>query len=198
MNQLTVSDEQALVWVRWWVQGARQANASWCLARVNSELRACLQRHEGPWLDQLLGMTSAWPPPPNANLLPLLALDDAHWSRGLTLAVAVCVGSQPLPLPGLNQADLVWCRRLGKGLQPGYWLPGQWHEGSPFTRGLRLLRAWVGDLVWQRLRLRFARDAIEEAERLTFTDLPTPRLAALWQAVGWYVITFPPQGHVPC
>lgn len=194
MSRLT--DEQALGWVRWWVQGARQADASWRLgeAGVSPELRACLQRLGGPWLDQLLGMTSAWPPPPNANLLPLLALDDARWSRGLTLAVAVCAGNQPLALAGLDPADLIWCRRLGKGLQPGCWLPDQWHEGSPFTRGLRLLRAWVGDQVWQRLRLHFVRDAIEEAERLNFEDLPAPRLAALWQAVSWYAITSPPQG----
>ncbi|MGN7738566.1 hypothetical protein ACTJKT_01015 [Pseudomonas sp. 22526] len=128
-------------------------------------------------------MTSAWPPPPNTNLLSLLAMDEACWSRGLILAVAVCAGSPPLALPGLDPADLIWCRRLGKSLQPGFWLPDQWHEGSPFTRGLRLLRAWVGDSVWQRLRLHFARDAIEEAERVTFEGLPAPRLAALWQAI---------------
>ncbi|MGE7955663.1 hypothetical protein ACQKQA_03520 [Pseudomonas sp. NPDC089530] len=196
MSSLKVTPQQALDWVRWWVEGARQAEASWQLGAegIAPGLLARLRDESGPWLDQRLGMTAAWPVPPNPGLLPLLALDSRQWQRVLRLAVAVCAGSQPQVGHGLDDAERVWCRRLGRALQPGHWLPGQWRDGSVQVQGLRLMRAWVGEPVWQRLRLRFVRALVEDAERQPFAGLPGARLTALWQAVGWYALTFIPQG----
>ncbi|MDI2591021.1 hypothetical protein NYP20_19160 [Pseudomonas sp. N3-W] len=191
MSLINVSQAQALAWVRWWVEGARGADRDWRLGEegVTPELLAWLRRHPGAWLDRHLHMTSTLPPAPNAHLLPLLGADSGQWSRVLSLVVTVCAGSEALHPGALDRADLIWCRRLGRALQPGHWLPVQWPQGTPHIQGLRLLRAWVGEPVWQRLRLRFARPAIEEAERLAFDDLPAARLAALWQAVVWYAST---------
>ncbi|MGE8187526.1 hypothetical protein [Pseudomonas sp. NPDC086278] len=196
MSLLNISDEQALAWVQWWVSGARVADSSWCLgdAPVRPELWAWLQRHPSAGLDRYVGLTATLPPTPQANLLPLLRLNTAQWSRVLNLVVQVCAGNDPLRETDLDAADLIWCRRLGRALQPGRWLPAQWPGSAAHVQGLRLLRAWVGEPVWQRLRLHFDRRRIEDAECVAFDNLPASRLEALWQAVAWYAITLFAEG----
>ncbi|MFJ4192632.1 hypothetical protein [Pseudomonas sp. NPDC089534] len=180
MTSLEVTPPQALAWVRWWVvAGPKNPSASARLAQVPEA-----------WLERCAGMDATLPAPPNPGLLPLLALDAAQWSRVLALAAAVCAGSQAAP-QGLDEAGRLWCRRLGRALQPGHWLPARWRDGDSRTQGLRLLRAWVGEPVWQRLRLEFAGTPIEDAP---LEGLPHARLASLWQAVGWYALTFTTQG----
>lgn len=193
MSHLIVSDEQALAWAHWWVQGARQAHVSWCLN--DSGVTAALRDRLGDqWVDRLQDITGVLPPSPNSSLITLLQLDEAHWLRLLMLVSAICAGSQLRNTTGLEPSDLNWCLRLAKALQPGCWLPSQWQQGSPFAGSLRLLRSWVGDSVWQRLRLRFARDAIVEADEVFLDSLPALRLEALWHASTWYVLTLPLQG----
>ncbi|QXI31248.1 hypothetical protein [Pseudomonas vanderleydeniana] len=195
MNTLSISEPQALAWVRWWVASGQGADTSWQLGRASlgPEWQARL-RAAPPWVEQHLGLRAAWPEPPNPGLLPLLGLDAGQWQRVLQLAVAVCSGSQSETGLVLDEADRTWCRRLGRALQPGHWLPGHWHDGGIELQGLRLLRAWVGEPVWQRLRLGFARPMVEAAEQQAFEELPPARLNALWQAVGWYALTFITQG----
>ncbi|MBX9404943.1 hypothetical protein K5E40_04545 [Pseudomonas baetica] len=199
MNSPQVSPEQALAWVRWWVQGARRAESGWVLGEQGIEPRrlAFLRSHSGPWLDAHLGMSNEWPPSPNPVLLPLLSLDCTQWLRVLNLVVVVCAGSQSAEVGGLSRAELVWCRRLGKALQPGHWLPPSWSADSPEIRGLRLLRAWVGEAVWRRLRLIFDRSRVAAAEAHCFAPLPPQRLTSLWQAVGWYALTFQNEQGTP-
>lgn len=193
---MIASPAQALGWVRWWVEGARNADPDWRLgaASASPEWRAWLHRHPGAWLDQHLNMTSTPAPPPNVTLLPLLSLDATQWPRVLSLVVTVCAGNEPPDDALLEPADLIWCRRLGRALQPGRWLPPQWSDSPRDLQGLRLLRAWVGETVWQRLRLHFARPAVENAEQVLFDALPAARLSALWQAVAWYAFTPSAQG----
>lgn len=197
MKSLNVTSQHALDWVIWWVEGARLAENSWHLGAegIPPGLLARLREEPGPRLDQYLGMSATWPPPPNLGLLPLLALDEQKWEWLLRLAVVVCSGSQRKAGHRLDDSEWLWCRRLGRALQPGHWLSEQWCDGSVQVQGLRLLRAWVGDPVWRRLRLRFNNALVADAERQPFVGLPRARLDALWQAIGWYVLTFKPQGE---
>ncbi|WP_226499274.1 hypothetical protein [Pseudomonas sp. MWU16-30322] len=199
MSVPAVSPEQALAWVRWWVQGARQAEADWALGEQNvaTHCLAFLRSHSGPWLDAHLGMSAEWPATPNPVLLPLLSLDREQWRRVLNLVATVCAGSQTPQPPGLSQPELIWCRRLGKALQPGNWLPPTALADTAEIRGLRLLRAWVGESVWSRLRLTFARSRVVDAERVSFASLPGQRLTSLWQAVSWYALTVPNEQGTP-
>ncbi|WP_139835895.1 hypothetical protein [Pseudomonas sp. R16(2017)] len=175
MKPQEVTPPQALAWVRWWADAAPPSNTPW----------------PAEWRARHAGMGATRPAPPNGGLLPLLVLDAQQWAKVLSLAVAVCAGSQGEPPPGLDDAGLRWCRRLGRALQPGHWLPARWREGDTQSQGLRLLRAWVGEPVWQRLRLEFACTSIEDAP---LQGVPHARLASLWQAVGWYALTFTTQG----
>ncbi|SEQ35818.1 hypothetical protein SAMN05216600_105154 [Pseudomonas cuatrocienegasensis] len=146
-------------------------------------------------LDRRLGMTSTLPPAPDALLLPLLALSAAQWALALDLCVSVCAGSRMPRPPHLDEPTWLWCRRLGRALQPGHWLPESWDARQSQVAGLVLLRAWVGERLWQRLRITFARDAVGQAERLPLDEIPKARLCALWQAVGGYVLNTRMEEH---
>jgi hypothetical protein len=188
---MKVSEPQALVWVCWWTQGWRQAHASWQLrdaAGMSEATLSLLGQVDEAMLDRCLGMTSALPPAPDTLLLPLLDLSAAQWALALELCVSVCAGSR-MPRPDtLQEPTWRWCRRLGRALQPGRWLPENWDARQPQVAGLMLLKAWVGDQLWQRLRVKFAREAVDQAECLLLADIPNAKLCALWQAVGGYVL----------
>lgn len=179
-------DESALRWVDWWVRGAEQAYGD---LPADSALRTWLREHPEERLPD-----TEMPPPPNLILLPLLALEPAQWSRLFSLVATVCDGAHRPARLGLGPAELIWCRRLGKALQPGRWMPVTGFADAPDIQGLRLLRAWVGETVWQRLRLSFARADVVEAERHPWHGLPATRLIALWQAAAWYWLTLFAQG----
>ncbi|MBX8516378.1 hypothetical protein K5D69_16925 [Pseudomonas cichorii] len=189
---MKVSEPQALVWVCWWTQGWRQAHESWQLhdsAGMSASTLRLLGQVDDAMVDRYLGMTSTLPPAPDALLLPLLELDDEQWALALELCVGICAGSR-VPRPdSLDEPTWLWCRRLGRALQPGHWLPEHWDARQPRVAGLSLLRAWVGDRLWPRLRVKFARDAVDQAECLSLDDIPQARLCALWQAVGGYVLS---------
>lgn len=188
---------QSLYWVRWWAEGWRDTHASWQLPaelQLPLPMLELLRKTRGAWLDRRLGVMSSIPPPPPVTLLPLLPLAPEQWQHVFSLVVTVCGGSVVRSRNLLAKPDPLWCRRLGKALQPGHWLPATWREYRAEAVGLALLRAWVGERVWEKLRFRFLRLDVEEAERMTCDNIPQIKLAALWQAVVWYALNFTPQG----
>ncbi|MBT2298555.1 hypothetical protein [Pseudomonas fluorescens] len=185
-----LNDEPALRWVDWWARGAKGPVGALAVSETVPEpLRGWLRQHPE---ERRAG--TAMPPPPNLILLPLLALEPEQWSRLFSLVVTVCDGGHRPARPGLGPAELIWCRRLGKALQPGRWLPAITSADATDIQGLRLLRAWVGEVVWQRLRHSFARADVIDAERQPWHGLPGTRLTALWQAAAWHSLTLFAQG----
>ncbi|WP_249584549.1 hypothetical protein [Pseudomonas viridiflava] len=195
---MNISEPQALIWVRWWAQGWRDAHSSWQLleqANANVATLHLLEQVSTQSADRCLGMTSAMPPEPEALLMPLLDLDPQEWALALRLCVTVCAGTHRLRTADLDESAHRWCRRLGKGLQPGRWMPEQWNPDPCEVAGLSLLRRRVGERLWQRLRFRFDRTAVEEAERMVFEEVPAVRLRALWQAIAGYVLNARNEGN---
>ncbi|MBV4464946.1 hypothetical protein AB7M29_004867 [Pseudomonas sp. F-14 TE3623] len=188
---------QSLYWVRWWAQGWCDTHAGWQLPaepQLPLPMLELLRKTRGAWLDRRLGFMTSIPPPPPIALLPLLPLAPEQWQYVFNLVVTVCGGSVVRSPNLVAEPDHIWCRRLGKALQPGQWLPATWRECRAEAVGLALLRAWVGERVWGKLRLRFLRFDVEEAERMTCDTIPHVKLTALWQAVAWYVLNFTQQG----
>ncbi|PCK90888.1 hypothetical protein PsyrCH409_16765 [Pseudomonas viridiflava] len=193
---MNISEPQALIWVRWWAQGWRDAHSSWqLLEQANASTLHLLEQVSAQSADRCLGMTSAIPPMPEALLIPLLDLAPQEWTLALRLGVTVCAGTHRPRTADLDESAHLWCRRLGKGLQPGCWMPEQWSPDPCEVAGLSLLRRRVGERLWQRLRLRFDRTAVEEAERMVFEEVPAVRLRALWQAIAGYVLNARNEGN---
>jgi hypothetical protein len=187
MNVAT-SAEQSLYWLRWWAYGWSHAHPSWHLqARIglDPELAATVGKIRYSWLSHRLDVIALPAQKPRPALLRLLQLAPESRQRALDLAVAICSGGASGP--DLDETGHTWCRRMAKALQPGYWIPEGWRQYPPEEAGLLLLKAWVAEPTWRKLRLGFPRPAIEAVERITLPAMPSPRLDAVWEAVSWHV-----------
>ncbi|MBT2375472.1 hypothetical protein [Pseudomonas fluorescens] len=200
MSTTEASRAQELMWVQWWIQLKQFADPSWELSRIAlarkrlpSRLLTFIEESAGPGMAGFVVSIVGFPPRPHPRLWPFMFASKGEIQRVLALIVTICAGQGARMREGLHPDDEVWCRRVGKALQPGQWLPQNWQVDDDDIFALRLLRAWVGNAIWERLRLQFSHPRIMQAERVIYEGLPARRLAALWQAVGWYAAT---QGEV--
>ncbi|WLG88023.1 hypothetical protein [Pseudomonas cucumis] len=180
--------ELSLDWLRWWAYGWSHAHPSWCLqARIglDAELWTTVGQIRYSWLSHKLDVMALPAQKPRPALWRLLQLAPEGRQRALDLAVAICGGGESGPT--LDDAGHTWCRRMAKALQPGYWMPEGWRHYPPEVAGLLLLKAWVAEPCWEKLRLGFPRTAVEAVERITLPAMPLSRLDAMWEAVSWHV-----------
>lgn len=165
---------EALSWVRWWAFPWEDAHIDWLTKTGFVETPALSRSHHGR-VSSLFGIEPALPPPTSAALLQLV-LSDAQ-QRDLALTLVNEVYNAPRD-SRLNQDQILWCQRLSKALPPD---PIPVSIDDP----LHYLRAWVGPLLWQRLRLRFARQRVLELEQHPRLADTHSRLDTLWKATIW-------------
>ena len=165
---------EALSWVRWWAFPWEDAHIDWLTKTGFVETPALSRSHHGR-VSSLFGIEPALPPPTSAPLLQLV-LSNAQ-QRDLALALVNEVYNAPRD-SRLNQDQILWCQRLSKALPPD---PIPVSIDDP----LHYLRAWVGPILWQRLRLRFARQRVLELEQHPRLADTHSRLDTLWKATIW-------------
>lgn len=105
-----------------------------------------------------------------------------HEQLDLMLSLVGCICHPSAhDVPDENQRQ--WCLHLSKALRADVLLA----DGED---PLALLRAWILFPVWQRLKLRFARERVYALETTPWQNADTPgRLDTLWQAVVWRATT---------
>ncbi|RRZ93724.1 type III secretion protein HrpD [Erwinia sp. 198] len=179
MEQASIAD-----WLHWWQQGWwQQAEAGWTSDFFALPLaqQQALSWQQPQAVAASFGIAPALPPEPPARMLALIAFDDERWQRLLALLAATCA---PQAAPsGMAGSDLIWCRRLSKGLRCGSWLDAACFHPWPIG-GLLLLRALHPES-WPRLRLRFPPEWAAQLEEYPTLTLPHARLAALYDAAIW-------------
>lgn len=169
-----------LNWAKWWAHPWENAHIDW-FTQTGFVETAALSRSHHVRVSRLFDIEPQLPPPVSSVLLNLVLTRVQQ--RDLVLTLVNEVYNAPHD-SRLNQEQLLWCQRLAKALPPD---PGPVSIDDP----LQYLRAWVAPVVWQRLRLSFARPRVLELEQRP-TRLDTHgRLDTLWQAAIWRATTTP-------
>lgn len=163
-----------LSWVQWWVCPWKSAHRDWCIQPGLVETEA-LSRSHHHWVSRLFEIEPQLPPHPCTAVLQLVLTPPQQRDLVLLLVKEVCNPSRD---NRLNEEQHLWCQRLTKALAP---------EPTPqsFDDPLHCLRDWVSPVIWQRLRLSFARHRVIELERSPRLISPYDRLDTLWQAALW-------------
>ncbi|WP_099235376.1 type III secretion protein [Pseudomonas sp. ICMP 460] len=169
-----------LSWARWWAFPWENAHVDWLTQTGFVETTALSRSHHGR-VGSMFEIEPELPPPTSAALLKLV-LSRAQ-QQELVLELVNEVYNAP-PDSRLNQEQLLWCQRLAKALPTG---PIPLAVGDP----LHYLRAWVPPVIWQRLRLSFARPRVLELEQKPKLADTHGRLDTLWQATIWRATSTP-------
>ncbi|MPR01487.1 type III secretion protein [Pseudomonas sp. MAFF 212408] len=169
-----------LSWARWWAFPWENAHVDWLTQTGFVETTALSRSHHGR-VSSMFEIAPELPPPTSAALLKLV-LSRAQ-QQELVLELVNEVYNAP-PGSQLNQEQLLWCQRLAKALPTG---PTPEAVGDP----LHYLRAWVPPVIWQRLRLSFARPRVLELEQKPKLADTHGRLDTLWQATIWRATSTP-------
>ncbi|WPC73473.1 hypothetical protein [Vibrio porteresiae] len=85
----------------------------------------------------------------------------------------------------LAAPDEEWCRHLAKALRPGLWLNEAILNTDPEVLLCLVIRQFVAQELWQRLRVTLPHRAVQTAELLANEPLPRNRINQLWQSVLW-------------
>ncbi|MCR4538167.1 type III secretion protein [Pseudomonas sp. 18.1.10] len=168
---------EQLAWAQWWAFPWEHAHQDW----RNDEYRAIEKLfHSGRSVpDKLAGFVACLPATPHATVLRLALASTDQLNQVLTLVSHTLNPAAAVPL---SESHHQWCIRLAMALPPTM-LP-------PHADPLRLLHSWVEPATWQRLRLRFPRARVSEAETASVPlGNASSRLNTLWQAVVWRVTT---------
>ncbi|NIL20248.1 type III secretion protein [Pseudomonas sp. ATCC PTA-122608] len=169
-----------LTWVRWWASPWEKAHQDW-RTQTGFVETAVLSRSHHARVSHLFGINPELPPSPSPTLLQLVLICAQQRDLVLILVNEVCNAPGD---SGLNQEQLIWCQRLAKALGPD---PIPVNVDDP----LQYLRAWVAPVIWQRLRLSFARSRILQVEQHPKLTDPHGRLDTLWQAALWRTASNP-------
>jgi hypothetical protein len=168
-------------WVHWWYTAWRQAEEEWCppaLRFLDKSRLDALARSRHAALGRSFGITPCTPPRPKPAVQSMICGDPRVRSLTYALVDAICapVSSRAI----LAQEQRQWCQSIAKSLRPGHWLG----DGAD---SLVLLRAWLGDAAWERVRLQFPRSRILALEDhpLPLPQPPASRLDTLWQSAYW-------------
>ncbi|WP_124385021.1 type III secretion protein [Pseudomonas sp. R5-89-07] len=174
-----------LAWAQWWAFPWKYAHGDWVGSQY-STIEALYQsgrRVPG----HLMDITACLPPAPQPTVLRLALSSNAQLGLALSL---VHDTFNPEAVRSLSDNHQQWCIRLSKALPPAMLSP----EDDP----LRLLHSWLDPTIWQRIRLRFARERANEVEkRHLYLENASSRLDTLWQAVVWRVTSLPGEPIAP-
>lgn len=166
---------EQLAWAQWWAFPWKQAHEDWRGDKYRAIERLFYSGRSAP--EDLTGFVACLPAAPHATVLRLALASTDQLNLALALANHTF---NPQAASPLSEDHHEWCMRLSMALHPSM-LP-------PHSDPLRLLHSWVEPATWQRLRLRFPRTRVSEAET---ADAPlesaSSRLNTLWQAVVWRV-----------
>lgn len=161
-----------LAWAQWWAFPLKYAHEDWRDADYTSMDALVAVPCNFP------GIATCLPPPPHATVLRLALASMEQ----LNLTLRLIHGTfNPHASAALSDSHHQWCTRLSKALPPALLLP----DADP----LQLLHSWVEPSIWQRLRLRFPRIRVQEAEEKPSIESAGSQLNTLWQAVVWRVTT---------
>ncbi|NKI47418.1 type III secretion protein [Pseudomonas fluorescens] len=168
---------EQLAWAQWWAFPWKQAHEDWRGEEYRAIERLFYNGRSVP--DNLTGFKACLPAAPHATVLRLALATTDQLNLGLALVTHIFNPEAPSPL---SESHHQWCMRLSMALHPSM-LP-------PHSDPLRLLHSWVEPAIWQRLRLRFPRTRVSEAEIANAPlEHASGRLNTLWQAVVWRVTT---------
>lgn len=143
---------EQLAWAQWWAFPWKYAHEDW---RDDAHAAMDALHRRGGWAPCTLpGVVACLPPEPHATVLRLALASTEQLNLALTLVHDIF---NPEASSALSDSHHLWCTRLSKALPPALLLP----EADP----LQLLYSWVDPSTWQRLRLRFPRGRVQEAEK---------------------------------
>lgn len=184
-------------WVKWWRNGWRQdRHCSWpspVELRSPALRHAFCEYHHRRWIDRFFGVAPAAIPWPATGYITLITWTESEWQRLFRLCFSVCCGRVLPRQCVLSDQDAQWCRRLAKGLKPGWWLPpAVLTSRDPDLAAMLLLRCWTGEAVWLRMRFRLPKDKVERLPQAPAEPVAAKQLSALWQALIVYVASSSP------
>lgn len=176
---------EQLAWAQWWAFPWEHAHEDWRDDGYRAIERLFYSGRSAP--DDLTGFAACLPVAPQATALRLALASTEQLNLVLTL-VSHTLNPEAATVP-LSDGHHQWCMRLAMALPPAM-LP-------PHADPLQLLHSWVEPATWQRLRLRFPRRRVSEAETANAPfENASSRLNTLWQAVVWRVTTMA-SDHMP-
>ena len=168
-----------LDWVRWWSLAWREADRDWyppALRLLTAPQLDALARAHHAALARRFGITPCTPPPPDPSVLSLCCGTPRTLHLACQLVANTC---SPLTVSDeLSPQDQAWCERTAKALRPGHWL----EQGQD---SLALLRAWLEERTWERVRLAFPHSRIVALESQPTPRPPVAKLNTLWQSACW-------------
>ncbi|MCZ3385198.1 hypothetical protein O3S68_23285 [Kosakonia sp. SOY2] len=189
-----------LRWIHWWRDGWRhKRHHSWPLPEELHLIHAVIahaEAHQRHWIDSLFGVKPAAIPEPTEAVINVIELLQHQRVLLFEALFCVCVDHPQSVYRVMSSGALQWCRRLAMGLKPGLWTPPL--SPDPDITGIILLRSWVGEPVWSRMRFSLPKEKVEEVERQPVIPVTAHKLSMLWMAViAWIQRECPREnGHV--
>lgn len=174
-----------LRWIHWWRNGWRhKRHHSWPLPEELHIIHAVIahaEAHQRYWMDSLFGVQPTTIPEPTEALVNVIELLQQQRFLLFEVLFCVCVDHPQSVYRYMSSGAQQWCRRLAMGLKPGLWTPPL--SSDPEITGIVLLRGWVGEPVWSRMRFSLPKEKVEEVERQPAVNITAHKLTTLWLAV---------------
>ena len=160
-------------WACWWASPWSRSHQDWWPFDLDSPAAKTLCRGRHERISVELGITPCLPILPSPALLHLVLASTAQ--RELMLALVDGIYA-PQHDSALSMDQREWCAHLSMALPPTS------HKVTEDP--LHHLRSWVGPTIWQRLRLSFARQRVQQLES-AHQRPAAGKLDTVWQAVIW-------------
>jgi len=174
-------------WLSWWrAEFARDTHKSWELrwSLMENDVQDLLIDDSPALVRLLCNVNENVVPFPDRRVLTLLNMSNAEHYACWQL-VSALLGNRTVRL---TVDDREWCERIARGLRPQIFLPAGL-DYSDRSVWFYLIQSAISPAVWERLRLRFPSDEIEEAESLHVSNpvIHLNRLRALLDAAFWRI-----------
>lgn len=172
-HQAPHSMNELYQWARWWTSPWSHSQQDWWPFDLDSPAAKTLCRSRHERIGVALGITPCLPIHPSPALLHLVLAPTAQ--RELMLALVEGI-YHPQHDSALSTDQREWCARMSMALPPA--------SHKPSVDPLYYLRSWVDPAIWQRLRLSFSRQRVQQLE--SALQMPAAsKLDTVWQAVIW-------------
>jgi len=176
----------AVNWLNWWRAGfVTDIHTSWDSLpwfTLSVEEQKILYQDSPSAVRALCQISSTRLPMPEERVLRFVDLSPMRQQAMLRLIAALCNAD----FHHLSDLDQEWCERIVRGIRPQSFLPTGIDYRDPVYH-LSLIKMIFLPSVWSRLRLRFTRDVIIEAEQNGLTDsgINLKRFRAMFDASLW-------------